>query len=121
MPENGMKLRELEDQLLQSNPAFRAGYENASAAAKMGALLQSLREHNGLTQRELSAASGVQQSEISRHEGGQAPRGLTISQLETIAHAQGVEVVIGFAKKAVAADESGLVIDGRTVLMHTIL
>ncbi len=116
-----MKLRELEDRLVKSNPAFQAGYESPSAAAKMGVLLRNLREQNGLTQRALSIASGVQQSEISRHEGGQAPRGLTISQLETIAHAQGVEVVIGFAKKAVAADENGLVIDGRTVLMHTIL
>lgn len=116
-----MKLKELEDQLLESNPAFRAGYESPSAAAKMGVLLRNLREQNGLTQRELSKASGVQQSEISRHEGGRALRGLTISQLETIAHAQDLEVVIGFAGKGVVADENGLVIDGRTVLMHTIL
>lgn len=36
-----MSLRELEDQLLQ-NPTIRAGYKNASAAAKMGDLLREL-------------------------------------------------------------------------------
>ena len=115
-----MTLRELETRLLQ-DADVRAGYDHASAAAKMGVLLRRLRESAGLTQRELFVATGVQQSEISRYEAGQAPRGLTLSQLETLAHAQGVEVVIGFAQKNGTADDNALVIDGRTLLMHTLL
>lgn len=115
-----MSLRELEDRLLQ-DVDVRAGYDSPSAAAKMGVLLRKLRERGGLTQRELFVTSGIQQSEISRYEAGQAPRGLTLSQLETIAHAQGVEVVIGFAQKGGPDDDSALMIDGRTLLMHTLL
>lgn len=115
-----MTLRELEDRLLQDTDV-RAGYNSASAATKMGVLLRKLRESGGLTQRELFVASGVQQSEISRYEAGQAPRGLTLSQLETIAHAQGVEVVIGFVQKGGTDDDSALMIDGRALLMHTLL
>lgn len=115
-----MTLRELEDRLLQ-DADVQLGYDNASAAAKMGVLLRKLRERGGLTQREVFVASGVQQSEISRYEAGQATRGLTLSQLQTIAHAQGVEVVIGFAQMDGPVDDNATVIDGRTLLMHTLL
>ena len=115
-----MSLRMLEDELLR-DPLVQEGYEGATAAEKMGLLLRELRETVGLTQRGLAASSGVQQSEISRYEGGQAPRGITISQLETLAHAQGMEVVIGFARKATAFDDKAVVIDGRTLLLHTVL
>ena len=116
-----MKLKKLEDKLLRENTRVRAGYDNAKAPAKMGELLRKLRETNRLTQRDLSVASGVQQSEISRYEAGRASRGLTISQLETIAHAQGVEVIIGFARKGVMAKSKAPVVGGRSMLLYKVL
>lgn len=107
----GTTLRELEQNLLDTNPLVREGYDNPTAAEKMGMLLRQLRNASGLSQQQLAKVSGVQQADISRHEKGKAPRGLTLSQLEKIAHAQGVEIVIGFVEKAtvvkVAADTQG--------------
>jgi transcriptional regulator with XRE-family HTH domain len=116
-----MKLRELENELLRKNARIRAGYDNVTAPTKMGELLRKLRESNRLTQRDLSVVSGVQQSEISRHEAGQAPRGLTISQLETIAHAQGVEVIIGFAQRGIKGNKEAPMVEGRSMLLYTVL
>lgn len=111
----------MEQQLLDNNPHVKQGHDQGNAVAKAGSLLRQLRECNGLTQRQLEASSGVQQAEISRIENGQATRGMTISQLETIAHAQDTEIVIAFVQKSEQSTIASIDIEGRTVLMHTVI
>lgn len=117
-----MKLKQLEEQVLQ-NPAVKKGYDRPEAAVKMGMLLRELRNSLDITQRELGLRSGIPQSEISRYEAGNGPRGITITQLEKIAHAQGLEVVIGFveAETAKIKENEDILIDGHKLLTHTII
>lgn len=116
-----MSLKDLETRLLKENPNVQKGFKNATGIAKAGALLRQLREYNQLTQRQLEAASGVQQAEISRIEAGRATRGLTISQLQTIAHAQDAEVVIAIVEKGAVSTSDAIEIEGRPVIMHTVI
>lgn len=117
-----MSFKELENKLLK-DADVKAGYDRPQAALKMGKLLRELRNSQHVTQQELERRSGIPQSEISRYEGGSGLRGITISQLERIAHAQGVEVVIGFAESNTsgATHLDDIVIDGHKLLMHTII
>lgn len=116
-----MSLKQLEERLLE-DPAVKQGYEHPQAAVRMGMLLRELRNSLDITQRELERRSGIPQPEISRYEAGNGPRGITITQLEKIAHAQGLEVVIGFveARTTEAEQADGIQIDGHKVLAHTI-
>lgn len=118
-----MSLKDLERDLL-ADADIRTGYEQPQAAVKMGILLRELRNTLNVTQRELERLSGIPQSEISRYEAGAGPRGITINQLERIAHAQGLEVVIGFAQADGSTDDTeagSVVIDGHKILAHTII
>ena len=117
-----MSLKDLENKLLQ-DAEVKMGYDRPDAALKMGKLLRELRNSQKVTQRELEKKSGILQSEISRYEAGNGARGITITQLERIAHAQGVDVVIGFTETSTSgATQAGdIVIDGHKLLMHTII
>ena len=116
-----MSLKNLEKSLLKNNRHVREGTRNANAIAKAGTLLRRLREWRKMTQREVEAASGVQQAEISRIEGGRATRGLTISQLQTLAHAQDAEIVIAIVQKGSVSAKDSVEIKGQPVILHTVI
>lgn len=75
-------MRELEEETRRAGPAAVAHAEALKAQYKLAAELILLRKRRGLTQRQLSARTGVQQSEISRIEGGRAnPTAATLAAL----------------------------------------
>ena len=65
-------MKELEEETRREGPAAVAEAAAMEAQFKLAAELILLRRKRGLTQRQLSARSGIQQSEISRIEGGRA-------------------------------------------------
>jgi transcriptional regulator with XRE-family HTH domain len=65
-------MKELEEETRREGPAAVAEAAVMQAQFKLAAELILLRRERGLTQRQLSARTGIQQSEISRIEGGRA-------------------------------------------------
>ncbi|HEU4385584.1 MAG TPA: helix-turn-helix transcriptional regulator [Anaeromyxobacteraceae bacterium] len=75
-------MKELEEETRREGPEAVAEAAALDAQFKLAAELILLRRQRGLTQRQLSARSGVQQSEISRIEGGRAnPTAATLTAL----------------------------------------
>jgi XRE family transcriptional regulator, regulator of sulfur utilization len=85
-------MQELEDATRRAGPAAVARAEALKAQYKLATELILLRKRRGLTQRQLSARSGIQQSEISRIEGGRANP--TAATLAALARALGGELRI---------------------------
>ncbi len=83
-------MRALEEETRREGPEAVAEAAALEAHFKLATELILLRRHRGLTQRQLSAKSGVQQSEISRIEGGRANP--TMSTLSALARALGAEL-----------------------------
>ena len=75
-------MKELDEETHRAGPAAVAEVEAMKAQFKLAAELIVLRRRRGLTQRQLSARTGIQQSEISRIEGGRAnPTAATLAAL----------------------------------------
>lgn len=75
-------IKELEQETRRAGPAAVARAEALKAQYTLAAELILLRKRRRLTQRQLSARSGIQQSEISRIEGGRAnPTAATLAAL----------------------------------------
>lgn len=85
-------MQELENETRRAGPAAVARAEALKAQFKLATELILLRKRRGLTQRQLSARSGIQQSEISRIEGGRANP--TAATLAALARALGGELRI---------------------------
>jgi transcriptional regulator with XRE-family HTH domain len=85
-------MKELEEETLREGPAAVAEAAAMEAQFKLAAELILLRRKRDLTQRQLSARSGIQQSEISRIEGGRANP--TAATLAALARALGGELRI---------------------------
>jgi DNA-binding XRE family transcriptional regulator len=85
-------MKELEAETRREGPAAVAEAAAMEAQFKLAAELILLRRMRGLTQRHLSARSGIQQSEISRIEGGRANP--TAATLAALARALGGELRI---------------------------
>jgi transcriptional regulator with XRE-family HTH domain len=85
-------MRELEEETRRAGPAAVAQAEVLKAKLKLATELILLRRSRGLTQRQLSARTGIQQSEISRIEGGRANP--TAATLAALASALGGELRI---------------------------
>jgi ribosome-binding protein aMBF1 (putative translation factor) len=85
-------MKELEEETRREGPAAVAEAAAMEAQFKLAAELILLRRKRGLTQRQLSARSGIQQSEISRIEGGRANP--TAATLAALARALGGELRI---------------------------
>lgn len=85
-------MRELEQETRRAGPAAVARAEALKAQYTLATELILLRKRRGLTQRQLSARTGIQQSEISRIEGGRANP--TAATLATLARALGGELRI---------------------------
>jgi ribosome-binding protein aMBF1 (putative translation factor) len=88
--------RELREER-QGRPGVRSGYKEAKLAYELGRQVRTLREHGGLSQRELATRMGTTQSVIARLEaGGSKP---SLSTLERLAQAMGTTVEVRFRKQ----------------------
>jgi len=85
-------LREVEEEAQREGPHAVAELRAFGAHFKLAAELILPRRQRGLTQRQLSTKSGVQQAEISRMEGGRANP--TVTTLSALASALGAELGI---------------------------
>jgi transcriptional regulator with XRE-family HTH domain len=85
-------MRELEEEARREGPEAVARAAVLEAHFKLATELILLRRQRGLTQRQLSARTGLQQSEISRIEGGRANP--TAATLAALARALGGELRI---------------------------
>ncbi len=85
-------MQELEEETRRAGPAAVARAEGLKSKFKLATELILLRRSRGLTQRQLSARTGIQQSEISRIEGGRANP--TAATLAALARALGGELRI---------------------------
>jgi transcriptional regulator with XRE-family HTH domain len=85
-------MQELEEETRRAGPAAVAHAEALKAQYTLAAELILLRKRRRLTQRQLSARTGIQQSEISRIEGGRANP--TAATLAAVARALGAELRI---------------------------
>ena len=85
-------IQELEEETRRAGPAAVAHAEALKAQFKLATELILLRKRRRLTQRQLSARTGIQQSEISRIEGGRANP--TAATLAALARALGGELRI---------------------------
>jgi len=85
-------MSEVEEEARREGPQAVAELAAFDAHFKLAAELILLRRQRGLTQRQLSTRSGVQQAEISRIEGGRANP--TLSTLTALASALGGELSI---------------------------
>jgi predicted transcriptional regulator len=74
------------------SPARRRGYEKAGRAIRLAYEIRALREHKGLTQRELAERMGTTQSAIARLEAGNISPSLPT--LDRLAEALGAEVSV---------------------------
>ena len=85
-------MREVEEEAQREGPHAVAEIKALDAHFKLATELILLRKQRGLTQRQLSTRSGVQQAEISRIEGGRANP--TVTTLSALASALGGELGI---------------------------
>jgi XRE family transcriptional regulator, regulator of sulfur utilization len=85
-------MKELEQETRRAGSAAVARAEALKAQYKLATELILLRKQRGLTQRQLSTRTGIQQSEISRIEGGRANP--TAATLASLARALGGELRI---------------------------
>jgi predicted XRE-type DNA-binding protein len=85
-------MQELEEETRRAGPAAVAHAEALKAQYTLAAELILLRKRRRLTQRQVSARTGIQQSEISRIEGGRANP--TAATLAALARALGGELRI---------------------------
>jgi len=83
-------MKELEEETRREGPEAVAEMEALKAQYRLAVELILLRKQRGLTQRQLSARTGIQQSEISRIEGARANP--TAATLTVLARALGAEL-----------------------------
>ncbi len=118
------KLRDIEDQLEQDREIDALATPD-DELVQVGRMMRALREARGLTQRQVQAMSGVNQAEISRIEAGVGSRGMTISQMATLARAQHARVVMLLVDESVVQnagqDKLKVELDGQTALAKVIL
>ena len=83
-------LKEVEDEARREGPRAVSQLQAFEAHFKLAAEVIALRKRRKLTQRQLSALSGIQQAEISRIEGGRANP--TFQTVQVLARALGARV-----------------------------
>jgi ribosome-binding protein aMBF1 (putative translation factor) len=88
------------DELTLGTPQARAAYQEQRLALEVGRTVRHERKLAGLTQMQLAAKAGIDQSDLSRLETGQGVRGAAIGFVERVAQALGREVVIQFVDPA---------------------
>ena len=90
-------LKELTNELLQ-DPEFKKEYEALQPEMEITRAILDARMKSGLTQKELSARSGISQADISRLEKG--TRNPSIALLKRLADAMDANLKIEFVPKA---------------------
>jgi DNA-binding XRE family transcriptional regulator len=93
-------MREVEAEAHSEGPKAIAELAAFDAHFRLAGELLSLRTARGLTQRQLSDKTGIQQSEISRIEAGHANP--TVGTLSALAHGLGAEVRLVAGRKRTA-------------------
>jgi DNA-binding XRE family transcriptional regulator len=88
-------MKEVEAEARREGPQAVAELAAFDAHFKLAAELILLRKRRGLSQRQLSAKSGVQQAEISRIEGGRANP--TLETISVLARSLGAELKLAAA------------------------
>jgi len=82
MSDFGELVQFIEDEAVAEGPAAVAQLHAFDARVRLAAELLQARQQAGMTQRELAAASGVEQAEISKIERGEiAPSIITVDKL----------------------------------------
>ena len=76
---------------IATNPTFAEELAKAREATRLGLALTEMREERGLTQREVSARTGIKQPMLARIERGQMP---SLPTLRRIAQALNARVII---------------------------
>ena len=118
------KLRKIEERLEQ-DPEIDAVAPSDDELVQVGRLMRTLRETRGLTQRQVQGLSGVDQAEISRIEAGVGSRGMTVSQMSTLARAQNARVIMVLVDESLVdqSDQNKLKIEieGQVALAKVIL
>ena len=101
------------EERLERDTEIDAAVPSDDELVQVGRLMRTLREARGYTQREVQGLSGVDQGEISRIESGVGSRGMTISQMSTLARAQHARVVMILVDESAveSGNESELKID----------
>jgi transcriptional regulator with XRE-family HTH domain len=95
------KFSDFRDELLE-DPEIRAGYEEQSQLVRLGRMVRAARESMDLTQAALAARLDISQSEISRLEKGEGVMGPSLDRIVAVAHALGLQLVVGFAEPSPA-------------------
>jgi transcriptional regulator with XRE-family HTH domain len=118
------KLQEIEDRLEQDRE-IDAIAPSDDELIQVGRLMRTLREARGLTQRQVQRLSGVDQAEISRIEAGVGTRGMTVSQMSTLARAQHARVVMVLVDESLVDKEDQnklkIEIEGQAALAKVVL
>ena len=83
---------------LAADPALREAYDALENEYSIMQTLIDARKHTGMTQKELSLASGVPQADISRLENGNGNPSL--HTLKKLAHGLGMELKIAFIPRS---------------------
>lgn len=88
------------------DPEVRFGFDNYDVLRQVGELVRQMRSDASMSQSVLQAASGIDQSDISRLESGSLERGPTLLTLVRLAHAAGKRLVIGVADAGTDAGDA---------------
>ena len=98
-------MKEIEDEARHAGPKAMAQYAAAGATHRLARQVFDLRKAAWLTQRQLAAASGVQQADMSRIEAGDANP--TLATIAALAYALGAQVTLAPAKAVGQAQRKG--------------
>lgn len=99
-------MREVEAEARRDGPKAVAELAGFDAHFRLAGQLVALRKASGLTQRQLSVKTGIQQSEISRIEAAHANP--TMTTVSALARALGAEVRLVAGKKRPAARKAAV-------------
>ncbi|WP_081080226.1 helix-turn-helix domain-containing protein [Burkholderia cepacia] len=112
------RLAELRQQMMD-NPAFKAGYEQQGQLVRIGRMVRDARESQGLTQAQLAERLEIAQSEISRLEKGEGVKGPTFDRIVAVAHALGLQLVVGFSDEVPAGVSAATRVEqGASAALH---
>lgn len=111
-------MREVEAEARREGPQAVAELEAFDAHFRLAGEMLALRKARGLTQRQLAQRTGVNQSEISRIEGGSANP--TMSTVAVLAGALGAELSLRAQKQGKTAAQRRAVAGGRRVTRATV-
>lgn len=85
---------EAENELKREYPELMRILEEDIAAKQAASLIKEIRNHAGLSQKQLASLTGIEPSNISRMEAGNTSRGISLPLLSQLAKACGAKLQI---------------------------